>query len=143
MLKSVRYPLMIDPQLSAITWLKRREGSKLLIGKMGDPELLKRVTDALEKGNLFLIENIGETIDSNLVPIVNRISIKRGAKKFVLINDEEVEVHQYFRLFLHTKLSNPHYQASMQSSTTIVNFSVTQDGLEEQLLSLSVRLERY
>jgi hypothetical protein len=31
-----------------------------------------------------------------------------------------------FRLFLHTKLSNPHYPPEAQAETTIINFTVTE-----------------
>lgn len=47
-----------------------------------------------------------------------------------------------FRLILQTKLANPHYKPEMQAQTTIINFTVTRDGLEEQLLGEVVKLER-
>jgi len=53
-----------------------------------------------------------------------------------------VQVDPNFRLYLHTKLSNPHYPPEVQAETTLVNFSVTQIGLEEQLLAMVVRNER-
>lgn len=31
-----------------------------------------------------------------------------------------------FRLFLHTKLSNPHYPPEIQAETTLINFTVTE-----------------
>jgi len=43
---------------------------------------------------------------------------------------------------LHTKLANPHYKPEMQAQTTLVDFTVTRDGLEEQLLAEVVRAER-
>jgi len=76
------------------------------------------------------------------MPVIARITIKRGKKKYIGIGDEEVEVSKDFRLYLHTKLSNPHYPPEIQAETTLVNFSVTQQGLEEQLLSLVVKFER-
>ncbi len=46
------------------------------------------------------------------------------------------------RLYLHTKLSNPHYPPEIQAETTLINFMVTEDGLEDQLLALTVSKER-
>lgn len=53
-----------------------------------------------------------------------------------------MDFNENFRLILHTKLANPHYKPEMQAQTTLINFTVTQDGLEEQLLAEVVKLER-
>lgn len=59
------------------------------------------------------------------------------------IGEEEVELHPNFKLFLHTKLSNPHFPPEVQAETTLINFAVTEAGLEEQLLSVVVKKEMY
>ncbi len=41
-----------------------------------------------------------------------------------------------------TKLANPHYKPEMQAQATLINFTVTRDGLEEQLLAEVVAKER-
>lgn len=46
------------------------------------------------------------------------------------------------RLYLHTKLSNPHYRPEIAAQTTLVNFCVTETGLEDQLLAAVVVHER-
>ena len=46
------------------------------------------------------------------------------------------------RLYLQTKLANPHYPPEIAAQTTMVNFGVTEAGLEEQLLALVVAHER-
>ena len=61
---------------------------------------------------------------------------------YIKLGDSEVEFHKDFRLFLHTKLSNPHYTPEIQAEATLINFTVTSAGLEDQLLSLVVRKER-
>lgn len=58
------------------------------------------------------------------------------------MGDKEVEYHPEFRLILHTKLANPHYKPEMQAQTTLINFTVTREGLEDQLLADVVRKER-
>lgn len=60
----------------------------------------------------------------------------------IKIGDKEVEYNASFRLILHTKLANPHYKPEMQAQTTLINFTVTRDGLEDQLLAEVVKAER-
>ena len=58
------------------------------------------------------------------------------------IGEREIDFNPSFRLILHTKLGNPHYKPEMQAQTTLINFTVTKDGLEEQLLAEVVKVER-
>ena len=104
--------------------------------------MLRKLERALENGHTILIENIGETIDAVLNPVIQRAVIKRGKKMYLKLGDTEVEFHKNFRLFLHTKLSNPHYPPEIQAEATLINFTVTSAGLEDQLLALVVRKER-
>ncbi|CAF4425056.1 unnamed protein product, partial [Rotaria magnacalcarata] len=46
-------------------------------------------------------------------------------------------------LILQTKLANPHYKPEMQAQTTLINFTVTKDGLEDQLLADVVAKVRF
>ena len=46
------------------------------------------------------------------------------------------------RLYLATRLANPHYRPEVAAQTTLVNFCVTEEGLEEQLLAAVVNHER-
>ena len=52
------------------------------------------------------------------------------------------EPHPLCRLILQTKLANPHYKPEMQAQATLINFTVTRDGLEDQLLAEVVATER-
>lgn len=62
--------------------------------------------------------------------------------RYIKIGDKECEYSPSFRLILHTKLANPHYQPEMQAQCTLINFTVTRDGLEDQLLAAVVSMER-
>jgi dynein heavy chain len=85
---------------------------------------------------------MGESIDAVLMPTVTRATYKKGRSLYVKMGDKDVEYHKNFKLFLHTKMSNPHYPPEIQAETTLINFTVTQDGLEDQLLALVVNKER-
>uniref|UniRef100_A0A3B3I1V0 Dynein heavy chain ATP-binding dynein motor region domain-containing protein n=1 Tax=Oryzias latipes TaxID=8090 RepID=A0A3B3I1V0_ORYLA len=89
---------------------------------------------------MVLIENVGETLDPVLGPLLGRETIKKG--RCIKIGDKECEYNPSFRLILHTKLANPHYQPELQAQCTLINFTVTRDGLEDQLLAAVVSMER-
>ena len=70
------------------------------------------------------------------------LSFVQGRSLYVKLGDKDVEYNKNFKLILHTKLSNPHYPPEIQAETTLINFTVTESGLEDQLLALVVNKER-
>ncbi|XP_073974323.1 dynein beta chain, ciliary-like isoform X3 [Rhodnius prolixus] len=137
---SERWPLMIDPQLQGVKWIKSKYGSELRVIRLGHKHYLDKIEKAVTDGATLLIENIGETIDPVLDNLLGRNLIRKG--KVLKIGDREIDYSSKFRLILQTKLANPHYQPEIQAQTTLINFTVTKDGLEEQLLAEVVKAER-
>mmetsp|Transcript_31209 Transcript_31209/g.79123 ORF Transcript_31209/g.79123 Transcript_31209/m.79123 type:complete len:3875 (-) Transcript_31209:127-11751(-) len=138
-----RWPLMIDPQLQGIVWVKEKESkNNLQITRLTNKKMLPTMEKALETGASVMIENLQEALDAVIGPIVGRQKIKKGRNFFVKVGDKEVEYHPNFKLILHTKLANPHYPPEIQAECTLINFMVTEDGLEDQLLAKVVTKER-
>jgi dynein heavy chain, axonemal len=82
-------------------------------------------------GKSILIENMGETIDAVIAPVVGRNMIRRGRNKIFKLGDKEIVCNPNFMLFMQTKLSNPHYPPEVQAETTVINFTGENDwGLE-------------
>ncbi|XP_054832302.1 dynein axonemal heavy chain 9-like [Eublepharis macularius] len=135
-----RWPLMVDPQLQGIKWIKTKYGERLRVTRIGQKGYLDTIEQALAAGEVVLIENLEESVDPVLGPLLGRETIKKG--RYIKIGDKECEYNPSFRLILHTKLANPHYQPEMQAQCTLINFTVTQDGLEDQLLAAVVSMER-
>ncbi|XP_016382633.1 dynein axonemal heavy chain 9 [Sinocyclocheilus rhinocerous] len=135
-----RWPLMVDPQLQGIKWIKSKYGEELRIIRIGQRGYLDSIERALSVGEVVLIENLEEAVDPVLGPLLGRETIKKG--RYIKIGDKECEYNPSFRLILHTKLANPHYQPELQAQCTLVNFTVTRDGLEDQLLAAVVSMER-
>ncbi|KAG7242136.1 hypothetical protein INR49_024182, partial [Caranx melampygus] len=138
---SERWPLIIDPQQQGIKWILNRLGSELRVVQLGQKgRYLDVIEQALNYGETVLIENMPEKIDPVLEPLLGRNTIRRG--RYIQIGGKECEYNSNFRLILHTKLANPHFPPELQAQSTLINFSVTPVGLEEQLLGQVVSRER-
>ncbi|XP_030605544.1 dynein heavy chain 11, axonemal [Archocentrus centrarchus] len=137
---SERWPLIIDPQQQGIKWIRNQLGSELRVVQLGQKRCLDVIEHALVSGETVLIENLPEKVDPVLEPLLSRKTIKRG--RHILIGGKECEYNSTFKLILHTKLANPHFPPELQAQTTLINFTVTPTGLEEQLLGEVVSRER-
>jgi len=58
------------------------------------------------------------------------------------VGDSEVDYDPGFKFYMTSKLPNPHYLPEICIKVTIINFTVTTKGLEDQLLGDLVRKER-
>jgi len=138
-----RWPLMIDPQLQGVKWIKMREEKNgLRIVQPTQKDYLQQLVHCLENGLPFLIEALRESVDPILEPVLARQYIKKGSNKYIKLGDKDILYHDSFRLYLQTKLGNPHYKPEIAAQTTLINFMVTEDGLEDQLLATVVNMER-
>nr|XP_040021026.1 dynein heavy chain 11, axonemal isoform X2 [Gasterosteus aculeatus aculeatus] len=137
---SERWPLLIDPQQQGIKWIRNRLAPELRVVQLGQKGWLHVIEQALVCGETVLIENLPEKVDPVLEPLLGRNTIKRG--RYIRLGDKECEYNSSFQLILHTKLANPHFPPELQAQTTLINFTVTPEGLEEQLLGQVVSRER-
>jgi dynein heavy chain len=53
----------------------------------------------------------------------------------IKIGEDPVEYNFDFKFFVTTKLSKPHYSPEVCVMVNIMNFSVTEDGLKDQMLN--------
>ena len=146
MMKSINHSIVIDPYLAAINWLRNRKGNKLVTCKINDNNFMEKLLEAAESGKMFLVENIGEIIDEKLLPFIQnrRNTIDFGKKKKIrMTNSKEIEIHNEFHLILQTRLFHPHYSSVIQSNCSIINFIITEDDIEEKLLNLTLKFQRY
>lgn len=69
--KGKRWPLMIDPQGQANAWVRNMEGrAGLKLVKLSQPNFLRLIEGAVRLGQPVLIEDVGETIDPALEPLL-------------------------------------------------------------------------
>jgi len=153
--KCARFPLVIDPQMQAVAWIVGREKNNgLIVAVPGSKGWLDKVVSAIETGVPVLLENMKDAIEAILDNLVARAYVRKGTKMQVALGDRVVDIamqkdgdgqstdEPLFKLYMQSRLPNPHYIPEVQAQTTLVNFTVTEKGLEDQLLSVVVGHER-
>ena len=144
--EGIRYPLLIDPQSQATKWLTRmlnelsRKKIQTDFVMAGDPRLIQKVTLALRSGKYILIQEVQETLNPQLDPLLLKQTFPDLlGNPLVNFNGQDIEMDKNFSIFMTTKLANPNFLPEVFIRSTVINFSVTELGLEEQLLSLIVQ----
>ena len=97
---------------------------------------LRSVTDCVYNGKPLLIEDVHEHIDPAIDPILlhQEFLDEDGTYKIRLDKEEPYPYGADFKLFMTTKMPNPLYPPEVCIKVTLINFTVTSSGLEEQLL---------
>jgi len=145
-----RRPLMIDPQLQATKWIKkqyseenlRKDLGPLLVVKNGDPRLSQHLERAVKDGYQLLLEDMGEQSDPLLESVLLNQTFKNNfGREVIKIGDQVLTLDPKFRIYMTTKKPNPHLLPEMFIRVTVINFTVTREGLEQQLLAEIVNIE--
>ena len=129
---SKRWPLIIDPQSQGNKWIKNMEkGNNLKIIKLSNSKFLNIVDSSIRMGFPVLLENIEEKLDPSLEPILQKSIVKVQGQWSIKLGDQFVPYNNDFKLLITTKLANPHYLPEICIKVTLINFTVTPDGLED------------
>ena len=140
------------------------EGPSLLTLRQTDDRFAESLAAAAEAGRAVLVEGLGEDLDPALVGVVKQLSLGGGRDASSSSSAAEAPascsstpsssspspsppppsppIHPSFRLYLCTRLASPHYPPETAAQVSIVDFGVTRQGLEEQLLARVVDHER-
>ncbi|GFT28694.1 dynein heavy chain 2, axonemal [Trichonephila clavipes] len=132
-------PFIVDPEGQAIRWIKNMEAKrKIKCFDFHDSKWMRALEIAITEGFPLLIQNVNPALDSSLSALLKQ-SIKHS---FINFNSKRLKLHSSFKLYLLTKIMNPQFTSSAIYLTTVVNFTIKEKGLEDQLLPLIVLNER-
>jgi dynein heavy chain, axonemal len=138
-----RWPLMIDPQGQANKWIRNMYVTdNLQIIKLTEKDFLRTLENGIRYGSPVLLENVGQELDPSLEPVLLKQVFKKAGQILLRLGDTDVPYSDEFKFMITTKLANPHYMPEVCIKITIINFTVTMKGLEDQLLVDVIKNER-
>ncbi|KEG11834.1 dynein heavy chain [Trypanosoma grayi] len=137
-----RWPLMIDPQTQANKWIRQMYPEGMEILKPSQKDVVKRIEYAVRSGRAVLLENVGESIDATLAPLLAKQTFTQGGQEMIRLSEHAIPWNPEFKFYMTTKLPNPHYIPEVMVQVTLLNFFITPQGLEDQLLGVVVGQER-
>ena len=124
-----------------MNWIKKTEGDSLIIADQKENNYMKKIEQGITTGKHVLFLDVGEEMDPVLDNVLNKSLIQVGRNFCVRIGDKEIEYNPKFKLYITTRMGNPHYTPEVSCKVTVVNFTVKESGLEEQCLGIVVRAE--
>ena len=143
--QSSRFPLMIDPQGQAANWIKVKEASNVAAWgqcALNDPKLKDKLENCMSEGMAMIVIGVEEDIDPMLDPVLEKQIIQKGRRKQINVADKLMEYDDKFMMYFITRLPNPNLTPELQAKVNVVDFTVTQKGLEEQLLGKVIGKEQ-
>jgi dynein heavy chain len=141
--RSDRWPLMIDPQAQANKWVRNLESENdLKLCKQNQSTFVRTIENAISFGQPVLLENVPEALDPILESVLLKTIVTAGGISTIRLGDSQVEYDPKFRLYMTTKLPNPHYSPETCVKVNLLNFMATAEGLQDQMQGLVVATEQ-
>ncbi|OQR83181.1 sporangia induced dynein heavy chain [Achlya hypogyna] len=142
-----RWPLLIDPQGQANRFVKNLGKEKTLcengmdVVKQSDKNFLRALENGIRFGKWVVLENVTEELDAALEPVLLQQKFKQGGQDVIRLGENVIPYNDAFRFYMTSKLANPHYPPEVCVKVSLLNFTITMKGLEEQLLNVVVQKE--
>merc|ERR1719281_530835 len=138
-----RWPLMIDPQLQGVVWIKQRFADSLAVIQFTQNQWLQKVQMTIQMGENLLIEAVGQEIEAILEPLLARAVIRRGRNALIIkLGGEEIDYDPKFRLYIQTKLAKDTPQVDLNACMEMIHCLLSPEGLEDQILAMVVNVEK-
>lgn len=146
--RSSRFPLMVDPQGQANRWIKSREKHRIsqnpgmCITTLTAKNLKDQIEFTMGEGLCLIIENVENEVDPMLDPVMDKAVIKKGKNLYINVSDQNMDYKEKFSMYLTSRLPNPHFSPELSAKLTVIDFTVTLKGLEQQLLGRLISMEQ-
>lgn len=139
---SIRVPLIYDPQLQATNWIRNFQSHcHLKVIKETEKTFWKVLEEAVQSGWPVLVRDVKQSVN----PLLDKLLLVGNAptqgSASLYIGPHTITVSPHFRLYLISTVKNPNFPLETYNKVNVVNFQISREALEEQLLAEVVRLE--
>ncbi|KRX10161.1 P-loop containing nucleoside triphosphate hydrolase [Pseudocohnilembus persalinus] len=139
------WPICIDPQNQANQFIKEKEAQnqiKIINPHKPVQEILSVVENTLQLGLPLLIENFsGDIQPTALEPLILKKFQYDGSVFKVKLGDKLVEGKSDFKLYITCQKTNHIFSSNLTGNCQMIDFSVTQEGLQDHMLNIVVQIE--
>lgn len=87
-----------------------------------DKNYLRRMETAIQLGQPVLMENVEESLDAALEPVLLKQTFKSAGSLMIKLGDSSVEWSPHFKFYMTTKLRNPHYPPELCTKVRSTQF---------------------
>ena len=143
--RSTRFPLLIDPQGQALNWICNHEDHRMPnfgTTTFSNSRFREQIEHCLSEGKALIITGVEQELDPVITPVLEKQIVVKAKSKYITVSGKVCDYSDDFTLYLVTRLANPHFSPEDQSKCTIVDFTVTLKGLEDQLLGRVIQKEQ-
>ena len=141
---SLNWPLIIDPQGQASKWLNKmfhQSKTPYSKKKLDSSDFMSVLENTMFMGSILIIEDLKESIDPVLDSLLLKQWFIQDSTIVIKIGDSIKQYDPTFKLYMLSNYANPHFSPEICTKVTLLNFSITEDGLAEQLLDIVCRKE--
>jgi dynein heavy chain, axonemal len=161
--KNHRWPFIVDPHGIANRWLRgifAKDNIQVVKASESSEAVMKIIDNSIRNGYPLLIDDIRGKLNPLIEDLLQKVMIftssnptqgRRGSTQSaatvpnvvkIRIGDNEIPYNNDFKLFLLTRELHPTLTTDSLDRLTVINFSITSKGFEEQLLDDLIRFEK-
>lgn len=108
---------------------------------MSSQVMSRKLEACITMGNPVIFEDAIESFDPMLDPLLSKQIEKKSSETLMKFGDKMIQYNTDFQFFITTKMPAPHYSPEVCVKVTILNFMVTEEGLQDQMLNEIIRIE--
>eukprot|EP00913_Durusdinium_trenchii_P022198 g20858.t1 len=127
---------MIDPQMQANKWTKKSNPDIKAL-RLNMP-YIRDLENCIQFGTPVLLENVEESLDAILDPVLQKATFKQGTLTMVRLGDSTIEWSKDFKLYITTKLPNPHFPPEICVAMLGIVVAAEEPATEEKRVNLVI-----